>query len=100
MSDPGDVRERMTLRARWVFPVSADPIENGVVELAGREIVAVRPSRSREPGIVDLAHSNYPGAGECTCAPGVQHAGTAARTAVAVCGVDSIGGGVAEKSVR
>lgn len=54
MSGSGDASERMTLRAQWVIPVAADPIEQGVVEIAGREIVAVRPSRSREPGVVDL----------------------------------------------
>lgn len=54
MSGVHEAGRRLALRARWVLPVSADPIEQGVVELAGREIVAVRPSRGREPGVVDL----------------------------------------------
>lgn len=54
-------------RARWVFPVSAPPIENGVVEIRGSQIADVRPAQGDEgeylgytaliPGLVN-AHTH------------------------------------------
>src|SRR5947209_515505 len=36
-----------TLRARWVFPVSAPPIADGVVTIEGERIASVEPAGSR-----------------------------------------------------
>lgn len=36
-----------TLTARWVFPVSAAPLERGLVTIAGERILAVEPSGAR-----------------------------------------------------
>ena len=37
------------LRARWVFPIEQPPIENGVVEIVGDSIAAVRSYRVGDP---------------------------------------------------
>jgi cytosine/adenosine deaminase-related metal-dependent hydrolase len=44
-----------TLTARWVFPVSASPIERGVVSVGDGVIVAVEPHGTRKPD-VDLGN--------------------------------------------
>lgn len=38
----------MRLKARWVFPVVQPPIENGIVEIDGEHLSAVRPAGSHE----------------------------------------------------
>jgi cytosine/adenosine deaminase-related metal-dependent hydrolase len=55
------------LRARWVFPVDQPPLENGVVEVLGNEIVAVRPYRSGD-AVEDL--------GDVALLPGLVNAHT------------------------
>src|SRR5262245_720235 len=56
-----------TLTARWVFPLSAAPLEGGAVTVAGERIVAVEPRPSRRPDL-DL--------GDCAVVPGLVNAHT------------------------
>src|SRR3954465_3030160 len=56
-----------TLRARWVFPVSAPPIPDGVVTIDGERIVAVEPAGTRSVD-VDL--------GDVAILPGLVNAHT------------------------
>lgn len=44
-----------SLRARWVFPVDAEPLENGTVEIEDGRITAVHASR--DPRAVDLGNA-------------------------------------------
>ena len=37
------------IRARWVLPLAGDPVENGVVEVAGQQIRQLRPAVAGEP---------------------------------------------------
>src|SRR5689334_21000375 len=39
--------DQFTLTARWVFPVSAPPLERGLVTVAGDRIAAVEPHGAR-----------------------------------------------------
>lgn len=50
---PPDSPAGNTLLARWVMPIVGAPIENGVVEVAGDRIVAVRRRRPAD-AVVDL----------------------------------------------
>lgn len=54
MSDRSPLPPPQVFRARWVFPVHADPIENGVVEVQGAEIREVRRVRTQEHAVHDL----------------------------------------------
>ena len=45
----------MKLRAKWVVPVSAPPIDNGVVEIVGDTIVAVGKSTDADRDLGDVA---------------------------------------------
>src|SRR5262245_60690469 len=56
-----------TLRARWVFPVSAPPIPDGTVTIDGERIVTVEPAGSR-PIDLDL--------GDAAVLPGLVNAHT------------------------
>jgi cytosine/adenosine deaminase-related metal-dependent hydrolase len=56
-----------SFRARWVFPVDQPPIHDGVVEIAGDTIAAVRPYRSGDE-VVDL--------GDVALLPGLVNAHT------------------------
>lgn len=42
---------RIAYRSRWIFPVSAPPIENGIVETQAGRIVDVRAAHRGEPAI-------------------------------------------------
>src|SRR5687768_16728204 len=42
---PHDPPHRL-LRARWVFPIDQPPLENGIVEIRGDEIIAARTYRA------------------------------------------------------
>ena len=46
---------RQSYRARWVFPVDAEPIENGTVEIDAGQIAAVHAAR--DPQAVDLGNA-------------------------------------------
>jgi cytosine/adenosine deaminase-related metal-dependent hydrolase len=56
-----------SLRARWVFPVAAPPLENGSVTVEGERIAAVGAAGARKPG-VDL--------GDAAVLPGLVNAHT------------------------
>jgi cytosine/adenosine deaminase-related metal-dependent hydrolase len=45
-----------TLTARWILPMDAPPLANGTVTVAGERLVAVEPSRCRNPDL-DLGNS-------------------------------------------
>lgn len=47
--------DRIRYRARWVFPVSSPPIENGIVEVEAGRIAAVHDRR--DPQAVDLGNA-------------------------------------------
>jgi cytosine/adenosine deaminase-related metal-dependent hydrolase len=65
---PADSSEsRWTLRARWVFSVSAPPIADGVITIADDRIVAVE-ANARQTVDVDV--------GECAVLPGLVNAHT------------------------
>ncbi|MEX0700874.1 MAG: amidohydrolase family protein [Planctomycetales bacterium] len=64
---PADAHSPVRYRARWVFPVVADPIRDGVVEIRGGTIVAVGPARGGGPAI-DL--------GDAALVPGLVNAHT------------------------
>ncbi len=50
------VAERFALRARWVFPVASEPIENGVVTIEDGRIAAVGRAGAAETGLTDLGN--------------------------------------------
>ncbi|MEM9352470.1 MAG: amidohydrolase family protein [Planctomycetota bacterium] len=56
------------LRARWVVPICEPPIENGVVEIEGDRISAVRQARPGDPAGEDL--------GDAAILPGLVNAHT------------------------
>ena len=56
-----------TLTARWVFPVSAPPLEGGTVTIANERIVAVEPHGTRRADL-DL--------GDAAVLPGLVNAHT------------------------
>ncbi len=56
------------LRARWVVPICEPPIENGVVEIEGDRIAAVRQARPGDPAGEDL--------GDAAILPGLINAHT------------------------
>jgi cytosine/adenosine deaminase-related metal-dependent hydrolase len=50
--------EKVRLTARWIFPVSSSPIENGLLEIADGRIESVEPLAGRScPDAVDLGNS-------------------------------------------
>ena len=53
--DPGSAGASFSLRARWVFPVSGPPLENGVVEITDRRIRAIHDRSA--PNAVDLGNA-------------------------------------------
>src|SRR6516225_5258591 len=56
-----------TVTARWVFPVSAPPLERGTVTIAGERITAVEPHGTRQADL-DL--------GDAALLPGLVNAHT------------------------
>ena len=51
---PNTDKQRLILRARWLFPVDAEPIENGTIEIEQGKIVAIH--NKNDPAATDLGN--------------------------------------------